>query len=409
MMDISYQEYNKKSDIHGTVLYPATMIAPAQKDILLQYVDTQMGTKIIDPFYGSGTSLYEVANISRKVQIYGCDINPFAKLITQTKLDGTSKNINNSINQLIKRLNSDMNFEIHHFENIEKWYRQDVIKTLSKIRAAINLEKDNLDRKFFWVIFSNLVRKFSNTRSSTYKLHMKPSDKIDNINSEKIEEHYIKSLQEGKKFYCNNYNYKELAKNDSIQYLDVFNDDFFDILITSPPYGDNHTTVPYGQFSSLVLFWINADDLDLEGWELENYSIIDSKSLGGHLRNKALTEEEYKIVEPYISNINEDKVKKVKSFMRDYFDFLYQAIRITSGHLILTLGNRTVDKILIDLTRITKDVFNIKGLEFINEYSREIQRKRTPRVIKVDNTEISSMNNEYVIVYKKTKDRLKVY
>ena len=33
-----------------------------------------------------------------------------------------------------------------------------------------------------------------------------------------------------------------------------------DLIVTSPPYGDNNTTVPYGQYSYLPLQWI-----DLEG------------------------------------------------------------------------------------------------------------------------------------------------
>ena len=57
------------------------------------------------------------------------------------------------------------------------------------------------------------------------------------------------------------------------------------ISITSPPYGDNATTVTYGQFSSLSLRWIDPKDLCLEGWELDNYSIIDSKSMGGTVKD----------------------------------------------------------------------------------------------------------------------------
>jgi site-specific DNA-methyltransferase (cytosine-N4-specific) len=33
-LDISYQNYKKSADIHGTVLYPAVMVAPVQKEVL---------------------------------------------------------------------------------------------------------------------------------------------------------------------------------------------------------------------------------------------------------------------------------------------------------------------------------------------------------------------------------------
>ena len=37
--DISYQNYKKSIDIHGTVLYPAIMVAPVQKIILNEILE----------------------------------------------------------------------------------------------------------------------------------------------------------------------------------------------------------------------------------------------------------------------------------------------------------------------------------------------------------------------------------
>lgn len=48
----------------------------------------------------------------------------------------------------------------------------------------------------------------------------------------------------------------------------------FDIVLTSPPYGDSGTTVAYGQYSSLALEW--AQDLPPFA---ANYR-VDSESLG---------------------------------------------------------------------------------------------------------------------------------
>ena len=38
--------------------------------------------------------------------------------------------------------------------------------------------------------------------------------------------------------------------------------DIHDLLVTSPPYGDNTSTVPYGQYSYLPLQWIDLHDID---------------------------------------------------------------------------------------------------------------------------------------------------
>ena len=41
-------------------------------------------------------------------------------------------------------------------------------------------------------------------------------------------------------------------------------------------------SVTYGQFSILILYWINQFDLELDGWEFDNFSKIDRESLGGY-------------------------------------------------------------------------------------------------------------------------------
>ena len=38
-------------------------------------------------------------------------------------------------------------------------------------------------------------------------------------------------------------------------------DNFFDLIITSPPYGDSRTTVAYGEFSRLSLQWLDLFEL----------------------------------------------------------------------------------------------------------------------------------------------------
>ena len=55
--DITYSTYKKKSDIHGTVLYPAVMIAPMQKEVLEALLCDKDIKSIFDPFHGSGTAL----------------------------------------------------------------------------------------------------------------------------------------------------------------------------------------------------------------------------------------------------------------------------------------------------------------------------------------------------------------
>lgn len=408
MRNIAYKDYKKSSDIHGTVLYPAVMVAPVQNDLLADLIEQNKVIDIIDPFHGSGTALYEAAKISSSVNLYGSDINPLANLITTVKLQGVDFSvIEENIALLDKYLHSDTDIAEHTFYNIEKWFKPNIIKSLSKIRNAIIQIENDKNRLFFWYCMSDIIRKHSNTRSCTYKLYSKTESDISKINDTSIKDFLDKVRRDYPRFVplpnklC-------LYKGDCLDYLHSKNNATFDICITSPPYGDNATTVTYGQFSMLPLIWIGEKDLALEGWEFKNYSIIDSKSLGGCENQADVTDTNLVFVNWYLSRISEDKRRKVTRFFNGYFEFLKEICRTTKKFIILTLGDRTVSGVKINLTKITERVLGQLGFELTERAHREIASKRTPQVLayQKDGTAIKSMTIETVLVFERKDYRL---
>lgn len=400
--DISYKNYKKKNDIHGSVLYPAVMVAPIQKDILNKLIKGDKIKNIFDPFHGSGTALYEALEISNQIELIGCDINPLANLITKVKLQGVTDDIISDIEKLEKYIVDSVEYEIYTFTNIEKWFREDIIKSLSLIRHSIMKIRNYKNRLYFWYMLSDIVRKYSNTRSSTYKLHIKKEESINRMKNNVIED-YISAVKENVDKFKKHADKFKLFKCDILEKIKDFNDNSIDISITSPPYGDNATTVTYGQFSILTLLWIDRNDLELDGWELSNFSVIDSRSLGGRLREVNLNKLEKDLINPYITRISEKKIKKVEKFFNDYFLFLKELTRVTNKYIVMTLGNRTVDGVNINLTNITQVFLSNHGFKEEEFIEREIPCKRIPKkTSSVNNKPVSSMNYEYLIIYKKT-------
>lgn len=397
-MNISFQDY-RKDDIHGTSLYPATMIAPVQNLVMKSIIDTDEIRTVYDPYHGSGTSLYEAIKINNKCEVYGFDINPLAHLLTYIKLKGVTENISKDIDIIGELVETAPNITLK-FHNIEKWFRKDIIVSLSKIRWSIIQIKSKRNRLYFWSIFSKLVRKYSNSRPSTYKLHIRNSEDIVKIKNNVIEDFLTEIRVNAKKFNikakCVN-----LIKGDVLKLGHKIESHSIDLTITSPPYGDNQTTVTYGQFSSLPLFWIDKKDLKLEGWELDNYSIIDRKSLGGSNKNQ-LSDIGIELISPYLSKIDKIKQRKVINFFADYFISLDHICDVTKKYIVMTLGNRTVDGTNIDLTSITSKYLEIKGFENLQLLDRTIPNKRmAPIVSYKEGSPIYSMNKEYVIIHKR--------
>lgn len=400
-LDISFRDY-KKDDIHGTVLYPAMMVAPVQKLVLETIFKTENIDSVFDPFHGSGTALYEAFEISSHTSLWGCDINPLANLITAVKLSGTPRFFKSDLAKLISLLNEDDETELFSFHNIDKWFREDIVKSLSIIRKSILKINHKSSRLYFWYTLCNIIRKYSNTRSSTYKLHIKNFISISKIKNNVIVDFIRVAKSNVLKFKTHKADFC-LYKADILEQSATFRDNEFDLTITSPPYGDNGTTVTYGQFSALALQWIPDSDLMVEGWERDNYSIIDSKSLGGIRQNKKQQLDDYEsnLIKQYIDRIRPYKQKKVENFFIDYFISLKEMCRYTKKYIILTLGNRTVDGINIDLTDISSKYLEYMNFAQIALKKRNIVKKRIPRVTsKVHDNAVSSMNEEFIIIHK---------
>ena len=92
--------------------------------------------------------------------------------------------------------------------------------------------------------------------------------------------------------------------------------------------------------------------------------------------------------------------KKVINFFSDYFSFLKELVRVTNNYIIITLGHRTVDRVKIDLTQITQDYLAQYHFNNILTRTRNIKKKRIPKITSiVDDQPVSSMNKEYISIF----------
>lgn len=398
-----FQNYRKESPL---VRYPATMVAPMQECILREVINSDNTIKnVLDPFSGSGTVLVEGQKLG--LDVIGCDINPLAIMLTQVQIEGIPQDAidehNAELFARIAMLNG--NVRPVEFNNVKKWFTQDVILSLSLIRQAIIGEKNDKIRRFYWCCFAETVKKYSNTRSSTFKLHIKDEKQIAALLDDSIDffkshvktqsKNYAKLGEEQKQHILKCGDSKDLLKNMSSESVDL--------ICTSPPYGDNHTTVTYGQYSILPLLWIDTKDLNL--WNpsmLTTFTAIDSLSLGGRLSSQV--GEKY---EEYIADISEKKQRKVASFFEDYEAVFKQLTRILKPGklLILTLGNRRVDNHEIVFDKFNDELAIKYGMEIDSTITRNIIGKRMPsKVSKIkDVGSVSSISTEYVKIYRKVK------
>ncbi|MCT7883368.1 MAG: DNA methyltransferase [Lactobacillus iners] len=394
-----------KSGIHNIGKYPATMVPDMQYQ-LLSVVSKHLNNKnitLLDPFCGSGTTLVIAQELG--INSVGIDINPYATLLSFVKTNKYDKaDVYNAISTIKSNLEQGLNFPIFDFYNIKKWFRDDIIKSLSQIRHCILLEKSQDIRKFFWICLSEVIFKFSNDRTSTFKLHALPKQKI-NLIEDKCIEYFIKIIKDNSEHLnYSNTTSSNIIYGDSSSIINNKLKREFDIICTSPPYGDNPTTITYGQASILFLKWIDSKDLSCSQELLEKYTTIDKISVGGKKR-KIINTKDIKSLQDFLGKISLKKQAKVINFFEDYCVALkcMNKCLAKSGYLIMTVGNRSVDAVRQPLDNITIEILESFGLKLVSKFNRNILYKNSPLKLSLlkDKKTIKTIQKETIIIFTK--------
>jgi len=413
--------YNNRDFARKILNYPAMMVPSVQESIIKTLVeDLPNNSSMIDPFMGASNAL--MTGMRYGTNIFGQDINPLSVLISQVKTNIYDDSLGENYILLLERLTNDFSPNVDvEFKNIDKWFKKEVQIELSQIRRAILREGDLYIRKFFWVALAEVIRLTGNDRTSTFKMHVRKDEEIyarnlspkdyflrickrsieDLLNVKK--ELKIKGLIADENYIGN----IGVSWGDSKKKIET--DQTFNLLVTSPPYGDNHTTVTYGQFSYLPLQWIPVSEID-DAITMDYLSVIqeiDKLSLGGGIVPDYKNIEENifnhsNTLKKYFDGCTEEekwKARKVTCFINDLnitIDNVMEKMNPNS-YLVWTIGNRSVNNKEVKNDAILIDLFKSKGVNLYLDLERDILSKRMPG----RNNFSKTMSKEKILIFKK--------
>jgi tRNA G10 N-methylase Trm11 len=382
--------------------YPATM--PPQIGIaLLKELNITQG-KLLDPYCGSGSSFASALECGL-TEMYGFDINPLAVLISRVKftkidldvLQITKQQLREQIDEYLKKENSLEKFPLPKITNINFWFSQEVINKLNLLRYFINQIADKNLYNFFLIPFSETVRECSYTRNNEFKLYKMKEKDILNFNPDVLGV-YFKKLQDVIEIYITAYCPKLTPKTKvTINYSQFNNaEDSFDLVLTSPPYGDSRTTVAYGQFSTLANEWIGID-----------YARKVDKMLMGGSQTKSLYNQG--LITDYIQAIavnNEKRALEVSAFYLDLEKSIDQVAKSVKkgGTIIYIVGNRTVKNIQLPTDQFIAEKFEQNGFRHLITYERLLSNKAMPSKNSPTNESGNTVNTmlyEYLVISEK--------
>lgn len=381
-----------RSGGHRYFQYPAMMVPELQRALLEDLIEADPAVSVVyDPFMGSGTVMLESYYLG--LSFVGSDINPMAVLLSQVKADPPpSHDAEVAGKRVLDRAGASSSRWTREFNHRDKWFAPKVSAGLSALHSAIADESDQRMRRFLWVCLAETVRFVSNSRSSTFKLH-KYSDEVLAARKPDAIKQFSAVLDDNVDGIREHEASKHPAAGDVALFCaDVLGDlpveVLADAIMTSPPYGDNHTTVPYGQYSYLPLQWISTQDLvgEVDADAIARPGTLDTLSLGGRRYERArpvpaqvATDVPSLVAWLADRALSNGKTQKVVTFVDDYRRALHAAdSRLRAeGFIFLTLGERRVAGADVPLVAFTREILEALGYSHVESISRLLpSRKR---------------------------------
>ncbi len=407
--DWTFNGYSTRELTHCFHDYPARMIPQIASKLLGKF--GRNANLLFDPYCGTGTSLVEA--LMNGINAIGTDLNPLARMIAQAKtsipdfkrLDEELKKFYRLMMKPLPKNYTTTISEIHGINRLNFWFKSVVIDKLYYIKSIINEIEDEIVRNFFKIAFSETVRESSNTRSEEFKLYRYDESRLKNFNPDVfgIMSKKLRRNQIGLEGFSK---YMSRFEHPPVSYLYDFNSvdgipreyvkpSSVDIIITSPPYGDSHTTVAYGQYSRLSAAWLDLDEP----------SKIDNKLMGSRIYKEISTFPCDKLNKA-LSQIHKQDTKRAREVASFYTD-LQKSIHNVSiviregGYACYVVGNRKVKGVTLPTDDAIRCFFESHSFRFISTFIRSIPNKRMP--LKNSPSNIAgaldnTMVNEYIVV-----------
>jgi len=405
-----FRAADTKAYTHCFHTYPAMMIPQIARKLIKAYGIAEGW--LLDPYCGTGTSLVEASLFG--MHSVGCDINPLVRLIATAKstpvcfsaLDETLSELDASLFEIRYRESHLPDAPIPNIENLTYWFSDEVIRTLAYLRDRIRRVTDKALQNFILVAFSETVREVSYTRNGEFKLYRMPTNKLKDFKPD-VFGIFSKKLRRNRQGLAA---YLEKRKNVKVS-VSVANTveghlptprppAGYDIVITSPPYGDSQTTVAYGQFSRLAAEWIG----------LPNARKVDKLAMGGTRSKETLTDSPVSAAVEKIRSVDEKRAEEVSAFYIDLQRSIHSIADVCSPHATIcyVVGNRRVKGVLLPTDEFVVDAFRQHGFLHKATIVRNIPNKRMPKKNSPSNIagETSkTMHEENIVVCQRANHR----
>ncbi len=339
--------YDQSILTHGIHKYPAKFFPELPRWFINRY--SKEGDFILDPFAGSGTTNVEA--LLNKRHSVGIDIDPFSRLLLKVKVTPLNEKELLLAQQFLLgaiqnfHIDSSSHKDLPDFPYRDNWFNKEILYELAYIKKQIEIMDVSEDIKDYYKIsFSSIIRSVSNaddncTRTVVRKkLNKKvyPADAL-----KKFVEAILVGTPKMIEFSKMVPEHIDVILPENMDARDIkYNDDYFDLAITSPPYAN---AVDYPRAHQLESYWLGLVEGSLTPLKkkhvgTESVSFNDYSQL--HVFN-------IEIIDTKISAIFKKDPRRAfiaYKYLRDMENNLSEVYRVLKkgGRYIIVVGNNKI-------------------------------------------------------------------
>ena len=416
-MDFDFADSDTGYLTHGLHPYPAKFIPQIVQKLIKDYApsDTQV---VCDPFGGCGTTLVEAKLLGHKS--IGFDINPVAKLITQTKTTPIkSRTLVNYRNKFLEYYETTFPVLSERHERIAYWFDDEIVQELDRIYFAIKKIKNYNVRRFFLCAFSHNLKNCSRWLMKSIKPTI-DKNKIIPDPKESFLRHLDSMIKKNEWFYSTlvQSGYDKVSakmyRRDSTKTFSL-NSNSIDLIITSPPYVISYE---YADLHQLSLLWFGDDQNHFKKWYRFSDEFIDfRRNFIGTSSKKEKSGDFNSIIAEVIVNdlfqVERSLAIDVANYfldMKKVFVEMYRILKPSSKACII-IGNTNLRGVEISNAQVAVEQMQHAGFKKVEFIKREISNKmitpwrdlETGKFTGKDNpSKTRAYEYEYVVVMEKS-------
>lgn len=386
--------------------YPARSISLVPRAIIRSVVADRQRSgscRVLDPFMGSGTTAVEAALLG--CEIYGVELDPFARLIAEVRIRRYSSSDISNLADLSKAIADQWESTapktelVPRLANVRHWFTDSQFDDLLRIKSCMYklTSGDSLSHDFFRIVLADMIRPCSQAERQTLKPYISKKYKK---TAASVSDAFKKSSEAHLEAVRDLNDEDPSGRSPVINWLGSDASDFssnrlrLDVAITSPPYTN---ALDYVRCIKIESAWVDCGSD-------ESFATLRRSHIGDpSCRANAPNESVIKLTSEIIAKINKVDPVRARTVL-SYFASMDCNLRCVwnclrrGGEYHLIVGDSVIREVPVNTHLILAELGQRLGFEWTHYYKYQIRDHRLsiPR-----KTEGGKIEYEYVVTLRK--------